>query len=159
MVSFVSCEKADEHVGGALASSAALVTADTERACYVEILEGESIRYAGALIVPKGSDVKSVTILDLIHDGGIAVTVSAGVQKTEALAGSDVDAPGGGYAEFALGSSDPGRVVRLESDRTQAMYEFSLADGTIVRAEVTSNGTPKDVVAMAQTVFEGSRGG
>lgn len=153
---FTDCGEADRHVKGFLNASAQLATEGQQRLCYVEELDvNPGITYAGAIIIDRSWEIGDHTLFDVFDDGGVLVSIVAGAPQPESLRGSDPDAPGGGYADFALKDGTIGRVVRVAEDRTQAILEWTSADGPI-RVEVTSGGSPDEVVALTRAALDGS---
>jgi hypothetical protein len=155
-VTFVDCREADEHVNGLLGGSATLVQPGDQRLCYVELLD-EPIRYAGAIIIDRAWNLGDHTISDAIDAGGVFVTVSVGQVERASMLGTDPSAPGGGYAQFDLDDSTTGRVVRVGTNRSQAMFSVETAAGP-ARVEITSREEPGDVVQMARTAYGASTG-
>lgn len=122
--------------------------------CYIEVLGNDPVRHAGAIIIERGTDVGSRTILELLNDGATVVTASAGMEAIDgAYAGSDPTAAGGGYAEFTFTDRSVGRVIRLDPELTQAMFSVS-AGLTPVQVRVSAERSPDEVVSMARRAFD-----
>jgi hypothetical protein len=153
VVTFVDCAVASEHVAGALSGLEALTPPGYEQVCYIEMLDDDPRRYAGALLVASGLDFRSMSIVDVGNAGAIVVTATGTTTDyVSRLEGSDRRAPGGGYAEFRMKDGSAASVVRLSERRVQAIFELVGSDGSTVRLDVTAADSPKSVVRMARTL-------
>lgn len=152
-VRFTSCAEASAAVSGMLDAVERLNRDGFERSCYVEQSADSKVRHAGSLITPAGMDAASLSIIEVSEQGGTAVMVTTGDERSLALAGSDPNAPGGGYRSFALGDGTFGRVVRLSPTRYLAMLEVEREPGTRAHVSISSTDSPDDLESTARALY------
>jgi hypothetical protein len=147
------CDEADANVGGVLDATAKLATADTERICYIEAVAGDPHHYAGAFIVPAGTDISSGTLDDAMAAGAVIFSAETSYTGPDyaLTTKTDASAPAGGIAAFNLNADIPANVHRITESISQVIFFADPKAG--IRVDVTAQKTPAELVDVVRNAY------